>query len=39
VKGEVTHDGREHEPIKLKKWHKPIPNTATNSFTIQGNID
>ena len=39
VKGEVTHTGREHEPITLKNWHKAIPNTAIKSFTITGNID
>ncbi|CAB1065494.1 hypothetical protein D1BOALGB6SA_10291 [Olavius sp. associated proteobacterium Delta 1] len=39
VKGEVTHSGREHEPITLKTWCRPVPNTAVNSFTIQGQID
>lgn len=39
VKGEVTHTGREHEPIVLEDWHKAIPNTAIKSFTITGSID
>lgn len=39
VSGKVEHSGREHEPIMLKGWYKPIPNTAVNSFTIEGNID
>jgi hypothetical protein len=39
VSGEVTHSGREHEPITLKGWYKPTPNKATKSFTITGNID
>ena len=39
VTGNVTHTGREHEPITLKGWHKAIPNTATKSFTITGSID
>ena len=32
-------EGREHEPLELKIWHKAIPNTAIKSFTITGNID
>lgn len=39
VKGRISHDGREHEDINLNVWHKAIPNTATKSFTITGNID
>lgn len=39
VKGEVTHTGREHEPLHLKDWYIAVPNTATASFTIQGAID
>ena len=39
VKGEVTHSAREHEPLTLKDWHTAVPNTAVNSFTIEGNID
>lgn len=39
VTGEIRHIGREHEPIKLEKWHRAIPNTAIKSFTITGNID
>lgn len=38
-KGEITHTGREHEPIILKDWYKPVPNTAINSFTIHGAVD
>lgn len=38
-KGTVAHTGREHEPIELEGWHIAIPNTATKSFTITGNID
>lgn len=39
VKGKVRHSGREHEDMILKKWYKPIPNTAIKSFTLQGEID
>jgi len=39
VKGLITHRGREHEPLLLTVWHKPVPNTATRSFTITGDID
>lgn len=39
VSGLVEHSGREHEPLTLKGWYIPIPNTATKSFTITGNID
>ena len=39
VKGLIEHEGREHEPITLQQWCKPVPNTATKSFTIEGNID
>lgn len=39
VTGEVEHMGGEHEPIKLKGWYKPIPNTAVKSFTITGDVD
>ena len=38
-KGQVTHSGREHEPLMLKQWYKAVPNTATKSFTITGDID
>lgn len=39
VKGEVTHGGYEHHPIMLKGWHKPVPNTAVESFKISGMVD
>lgn len=39
VKGRVTHGGYEHEPINLKGWHKPIPNTAVESYKISGMVD
>lgn len=39
VKGNITHTGREHEPIKLQTWHEAIPNTAIGSFTIKGDVD
>lgn len=38
-KGKVSHTGREHEDIQLEGWHLAVPNTATKSFTISGNID
>jgi len=39
VSGEVTHSGREHEPITLRDWYIAVPNTAINSYTIRGAID
>ncbi|RLA66591.1 MAG: hypothetical protein DRQ88_06055 [Epsilonproteobacteria bacterium] len=39
VKGWISHQGREHHDINLKAWYKAIPNTATGSFTITGDID
>jgi len=39
VKGQVTHSGREHEPLTLARWHIAVPNTAVNSYTIQGAVD
>lgn len=39
VTGTVSHAGREHADLKLKGWYKAIPNTATQSFTITGDID
>ena len=39
VSGEVTHSGREHEPLLLKGWYIAIPNTAITNFTIVGVID
>jgi len=39
VKGKVSHTGREHKDINLKVWHQAIPNTATTSWTVTGDID
>lgn len=39
VKGKITHGGRQHTPIYLKKWCQAIPNTAIGSFTIEGGVD
>jgi hypothetical protein len=39
VSGTVTHDGREHAPLKLKGWYRAVPNTSTQSFTLRGDID
>lgn len=39
VKGKVSHGGHEHTPILLGGWHKPVPNTAVESFKVSGDID
>lgn len=39
VKGTISHSGREHRELQLKGWYRAIPNTATESFTITGDID
>lgn len=39
VTGAVTHSGREHEDLNLKGWYTAVPNTATKSFTITGDVD
>jgi hypothetical protein len=39
VTGKVEHSGREHAPLILKGWYRAVPNTATESFTITGDID
>lgn len=39
ARGRVWHGGGEHEPIDLKQWHKPVPNTAVESFKISGAVD
>lgn len=39
VSGEVTHSGREHEPLHLKGWYIAVPNTAIGSWQITGAID
>jgi len=38
-KGKISHDGREHADLILKHWYIAIPNTATESFTITGDVD
>lgn len=39
VTGKVEHSGRDHAPLILKGWYRAVPNTATESFTITGDID
>lgn len=39
IRGKVEHSGREHRVVTLKTWHKAVPNTAIESFTISGQID
>lgn len=39
VSGYVEHSGREHAKLILKGWFKAVPNTATRSFTITGDVD
>ncbi len=39
VRGKVSHSGREHADLQLLKWHIAVPNTATTSWTITGDID
>ena len=39
VTGKIEHSGREHKTLVLKSWFKPVPNTATQSFTITGDVD
>lgn len=39
VSGTVEHSGREHAPINLKGWYKPVPNTSVKSFTLTGDVD
>lgn len=39
VKGRVWHGGMEHKDIQLLEWHRPVPNTAVESFKITGAID
>ncbi len=39
VTGTVAHGGYEHPDIELEGWHKAVPNTAIESFTITGGID
>lgn len=37
--GKVSHSGREHADLDLMGWFRAVPNTATESFTITGDID
>lgn len=41
VSGLMRHSGREHRDVKLdtKFWWRPVPNTASRSFTITGDVD
>lgn len=39
VKGKIEHSGREHADLILDGWYKAVPNTATKSFTITGDVD
>lgn len=39
VTGKVSHTGREHADLILTGWYVAYPNTATESFTITGDID
>lgn len=39
VTGKISHSGREHKDLVLTEWHIAIPNTATTSWTITGDID
>jgi len=39
VKGPIRHSGREHKDLDLKQWHVAIPNTATKSWTVTGDVD
>ena len=39
VKGEITHRGRQHEPLQLDGWHRAVCNTAHSSFQLTGDID
>jgi len=37
--GAVIHQGREHRPVFLDGWHRVYPNTATNNWTVSGDVD
>lgn len=39
VTNKVTHSGREHKDLELKGWYRAVPNTATQSWTIRGEVD
>lgn len=37
--GTVKHTGREHADLVLKGWFLAVPNTATENFTVTGDVD
>ena len=39
VNGKISHTGREHQDLNLSDWHIAIPNTATKSWTVTGDVD
>lgn len=41
VGGRVRHGGFEHPPMDLPegKWFKPVPNTAVESWSLEGRVD
>lgn len=39
VTGTVEHSGREHHPLMLRGWFKPVVNTSIQSFTLTGDVD
>jgi len=39
VKGKIEHSGREHRTVTLEKWHLAVPNTASVSWQVSGDID
>lgn len=39
VAGKLEHTGREHKELILKDFYLAVPNTATKSWTIVGDVD
>jgi hypothetical protein len=37
--GAVVHEGREHAPLYLPCWHRIVSNTATNNWSVSGDVD
>ena len=37
--GAIVHQGREHRPVYLEGWHRVYANTATNNWTVSGDVD
>lgn len=37
--GTVKHQGREHRDLNLMHWYVAVPNSATESWTLSGDID